>query len=160
MLPPSGPVTNSQSPGFAPARVTGPRPVASPSTVTEIDERTVPAVGVAADDGDVERVGHVAEAEVELFGERSPAAFAAAPRSTTAATGMPAIAAMSLRFAAIALRPTRRGPTSATTKSVPSISMSVVTSSGRSCGASTAQSSPGPISTRGSAGVRDRSHAM
>ncbi len=35
MLPPSGPVTNSQSPGRAPPRVTGPRAVASPSAVTD-----------------------------------------------------------------------------------------------------------------------------
>ena len=35
MLPPHGPVTNTQSPGRAPLRVTGPRPVASPSRVTE-----------------------------------------------------------------------------------------------------------------------------
>ena len=36
MLPPSGPETKSQSPGFAPLRRTGPRPVGVPSTVSEI----------------------------------------------------------------------------------------------------------------------------
>ena len=68
---------------------------------------------------------------------------------------------MSLRFAAIALRPARRGPTSATMKSVPSISMSVVTSSGRrrrhERGAVVAGANQDP---RIEAGVRDRNHAM
>ena len=36
MLPPSGPVTITQSPTLAPDRSTGPRSVASPSTVTEM----------------------------------------------------------------------------------------------------------------------------
>src|SRR5439155_8064369 len=72
----------------------------------------------------------------------------AAPRpqreNSGASAGTPAIAAMSLRFAAIALRPARRGPTAATTKSVPSVSTSVVTSTGWAGGARTAQRSPGP----------------
>ena len=39
MLPPSGPVTITQSPGLAPDRRTGPRGVASPNTVTETTSR-------------------------------------------------------------------------------------------------------------------------
>src|SRR5262245_14186666 len=67
---------------------------------------------------------------------------------------------MSLRFADIALRPTRRGPTSARMKSVPSMSMSVVTNSAREGDVIAAQSSPGLISTRELAGVCARSQSM
>ena len=72
--------------------------------------------------------------------------------ATTAASGRPAIAAMSERLTAIALRPTARGPHSASRKSTPSVSRSVVTSNSPGGRARTAQSSPGPTRTRGSGG--------
>ena len=75
------------------------------------------------------------------------------PTLTTAATGTPAMAAMSLRFTAMALRPTRRGPASSRRKQLPSSSMSVVTRHGVAVGqARMAVSSPGPSSTRSARG--------
>ena len=82
------------------------------------------------------------------------------PTATTAAVGRPAIAAMSLRFTAIALRPMARPPASSR-KQLPSRSMSVVTRHGASRVRRTeAVSSPGPMRTRGSGGVCRRIHSM
>ena len=62
---------------------------------------------------------------------------------------------MSLRLTAIALRPTRRGPASASRKQLPSSSMSVVAIQPAPLDqSSSAASSPGPINTRPAAGVR------
>ena len=82
------------------------------------------------------------------------------PTATTAAVGRPAIAAMSLRLTAIALRPMARPPASRR-KQLPSRSISVVTRQGPVPVPRTqAVSSPGPMRTRGSAGVRRRIHSM
>ena len=112
MLPPNGPVASSQSPALAPARVDRPTAGRLAEQRHRDDERAVPAVRVAADDGRIELIGHFAQPGVKLLAER-PAAVRGRPTLTTAATGRPAIAAMSLRLTAIALRPTRRGPASA-----------------------------------------------
>ena len=160
MLPPSGPVTSSQSPGRAPLRRTGPGGTASPRSVTEMTSGPsqllvsppTRAVSKASARSRRPRYNSSAKARPPCRGS---------PTLTTAATGLPAMAAISLRLTAIAFRPTSRGPASARRKQLPSSSMSVVTRQG-ACAArrSTAASSPGPISTRGSAGVRLRSQSM
>ena len=76
MLPPSGPVTSSQSPGRAPAaRATGAARRGLAQERHGDDQRAVPAIGVAADDGRVEGVGDFAQAQVQFLGQR-PAALA------------------------------------------------------------------------------------
>src|SRR5262249_37056711 len=91
---------------------------------------------------------------------RALPAWRESPPVAPAATGSPALAAMSLRLTAIALRPTRRGPASASRKQLPSSSMSVVTSVSPLVRSTTAVSSPGPTGIHGCGWVRPRTQVM
>ena len=115
MLPPSEPVTSSQSPGLPPDRVSGLAAVDVAEGGDAKHQRPVVGVRVAAGECDVELSGQrqacLRKAESpSSSAERSGAAAARGSASEiNAASGWAAIAARSLRLAASACRPIRCG---------------------------------------------------
>ena len=102
-LPPSGPVTRMASPGLAPLRRTAPRAVALAEHGDADHQRTVPGIGIAADQVDAEIVRPALACRHRVPAPRWPAPARGKATATTAARGTPAIAAMSERFTPRAL---------------------------------------------------------
>ena len=102
-LPPSGPVTRITSPGLAPERRTAPRGGGLAEQRHADHQRAVPGVGVAADQVDLEPVGHPRQSRVQPLGDRDRARPRQGDRDHGGRAARPAIAAMSERFTPSAL---------------------------------------------------------
>ena len=156
-LPPQAPLTTTRSPARAPSRRQARPGGVLPTAV--IETTSGPSQALVSPPASTTPCS-AARARMPSRSPRPIASPCLRGRATAAKadSGRAAMAARSLRFTARALWPTCRGEHSdPSTKSVPSMSMSTVTTVRRSAGGrSTAASSPGGTSNRGSAGIRAR----